>query len=457
MSYSSFAIAWHVTYAAAVMLSYAIFKRALPFIFMIGVCLPFTYYGVLTFQSWKTFAIASLPFLLLTVDSTTIRFLPRALLCWIGCTAVIFWLLPPSSLEDTHSAVQRVFGNTAIAITSYLAAAESGARLSRWRSNEATILIARFSKYALFLVLSLAGYAILQQGLYYATGYTQAIPTTNQLMRTAFTTVGSTGVYRSSGIYVEPKLLADQLNIGLLLVALFYPRSRAKWWICTYICLGIVFTWSTSGIIGTAVILLWAMPWIDASKGRRVLTYTIISALIIVAMVAGSGVMVGTENSGTFSLGVAFRERTIDRLYSDRFEVDFLISWFDVARVNAILTGAGFSAYNYAIASATGEVDMFTNSGLIRMFVETGVIGVVLYMLWLYQLSTRIRRERNDFVRRSLKACIAAGVYSLVVDSVAPLVFIAILQMAAEVPGSRHVALAREVCPNKSHHESVPV
>lgn len=418
MSYSDIAILWQITLGAAILLSLAVAPKLIPFLLVFALLLPFNFWTEFTLSSYKTYAsVVSLtvplirkdqgtavvpkPFLAAVIVSGSLWFLQR----WLGVVKAIDARMP-----------LKIVAGTAVLFFIYCAAPYV------FRITLPTCH--KVLRVAVIGTLALAIYAIIQQGLHYTIGFNQPVAYSNERLDLAIAASQFGGLYRSAGIFVEPKVLADELVFGILCAYLYRGRKMLSIPFAAAVCsAGILCTLSTGGIVALALLLSLGTAYVDLRRLGGPLAVAGILALSWFAIA-----VFGRSSSGGFldSSIAAIQDRTLARLSSDTSEQDQLRASLHGARVMEILFGSGYGTYTFEVQRGSGTEGAFTNIGAIRMVVETGLVGVASWVGWIIHLVRLQRRVQSARAVRAIRVLIVAACYALIIDTIAPVFFVGV-------------------------------
>ena len=203
--------------------------------------------------------------------------------------------------------------------------------------------------------------------------------------------VNGTSVYRPNALTGDPNHLAIMLDVPLLVLAPLYLRLERghRLRVSLALLLGFLLvvelsTLSRSGLLGLAVgVLILAVPY------RR---YLLSRALL--APLAGVGVLVAYllwSRHHFFTTVLRSRVDTGGRSTSAHFAVyDFVPQVLH----SHPLFGLGLNNFSVYYEFATGKTNWGPHSFLVALVVETGVVGTVLFALFLRFLFKRLRETR---------------------------------------------------------------
>ena len=288
-----------------------------------------------------------------------------------------------------------------------------GARLLR--TQQSLVDVARIY---LGSSLLLAAIGYLQMGIWYATGenplpiaYFDTLVTgkADQYRSGAFPLEDIT-VFRMNSLGGEPKHLGQALVVAFLILTMgFNVRLKpiasmfaAK---ATFLLVAIFLTQSTSAFMLLVAGLLGIFAFgSGALKGLRVARVLAIAAAIALA---GSAIVTYWLNLPVAELIAA---RTSERFYASEYDYGFLDD-FDAAVVSylsghwiSLLFGVGLGnvhlfADSYLaprVAAFAGGTSFVAKMGLLRIVSETGLIGAVLFLLFVFRLCVAaLQQERN--------------------------------------------------------------
>lgn len=215
---------------------------------------------------------------------------------------------------------------------------------------------------------------------------------------------GSEVVYRMNSLGGEPKNLAQNLAFGILvsvlmLVARGGRRRSNGVWILLFLLVSMLATFSTSGIFLTGIYMLVGIVVYRSAPGlSNMASGQAASYLLIIMVLAGAFTVFQAVyfDSGQQGLNV-LEERTVDRANLEDF--DAAVLRFLVNEPGNSLLGVGLGNVHlyatdyldaYARAYAQGQI-FVAKSGLLRIVSETGLVGLMLFLMATVFLLRRLR------------------------------------------------------------------
>src|SRR5262249_28552265 len=219
-----------------------------------------------------------------------------------------------------------------------------------------------------------------------------------------------TTIVRMNALGGEPKGLGTGLAVGLVLIqaalstgAIGLSRRVVVTWL--FLFASMLATFSTSGLV------LWALgSLVSIMTGARTQSGILRGAVVLVCLPLLAAIVVGTAvGSLGASKGVDWwevaMERTVERDYIEDF--DEAVGAFLIDHPTTAIWGVGLGNIHlyaedylpgYASAYASGTA--FTaKSGALRLVSELGLIGLLLFLLWLVLQI----RSASRFVRQVVR------------------------------------------------------
>jgi len=203
--------------------------------------------------------------------------------------------------------------------------------------------------------------------------------------------VNGASVYRPNALTGDPNHLGIMLDVPLLVLTPVYLRlergHRLRWPLgltLGFLLLVLIATLSRSGALGLIVgVLVLAIPY------RRFLwSKALLAPLALVAVVLA---YVVHSRSHFFSVVIASRLQTGGSSTSAHFAVyDFIPQ---VLHTNPLL-GLGLNTFSVYYAFVTGKTNWGPHSYWVALIVETGLVGALLFLVFLRYVFLRLRAAR---------------------------------------------------------------
>jgi O-antigen ligase len=247
-------------------------------------------------------------------------------------------------------------------------------------------------------------YGIVQLGVAQATGANLDAAVLSPITRGAsqiniYGAVEGANVYRPNGITGDPNHLAIELLVPLLILLPIYLRlekgSRLRWPLMLTLMLLFVVelaTFSRSGLLGLFFgLLVLAVPYRHLFLRPRFLVP--LGAIFLVV-----GVIV-SQRAGFFETVLRTRVDTSGRGTSTHFVVYEFIP--DVLSQHPLF-GLGLNNFSVYYEFVTGRNNFGPHSFYVALFVESGLVGALLFLAFLGYLFVRLARGRE--IGRALSA-----------------------------------------------------
>jgi hypothetical protein len=202
--------------------------------------------------------------------------------------------------------------------------------------------------------------------------------------------VGGSSVYRPNALTGDPNHLGVMLIVPLLVLLPVYlrmPRSRLKTWLAIalgFMLIVLLSTLSRSGLLGLGVgLLVLALPY------RRFLR----SRALLVPLGCVGLVLAYVLYSRWHYFSVVFRSRiqTGGASSSAHFAVYHFIP--QVIHSNPLL-GLGLNTFSVYYEFVTGKTNWGPHSFWVALIVETGLVGLLLFCIFLRYVYMRLRAAR---------------------------------------------------------------
>jgi hypothetical protein len=419
--YKEFAIAWHVCYGFTVFFAHLFRRQWLPYLLIVGLYLPASLWWLGTLQSWKTFALASVVFLPRLLWERSATLLPFSFFVAIALSLASIAIEPVSDSQSMYEAgiAVKVLGGAAFFIAFYASIPIAFAASGQPRQ------LFQILRFAAGGGLVLALYSIAQQVLHATIGFVQPIAYSNERFGFGAAKVGGTLLYRSAGLFVEPKTLCTQLALAAFAVNMLPWSLRNRIAAFGILLAGSLATMSTGGMVGLVALGLVLLPLVHLRSSLRALQRhldVVLLVLLLCGLALGYSIV---HEPGSIERAVwgAVTERGIDRLQSDGREQNLLANWWQSSNGLHKIFGSGYAAYVFAVQD-TANGYYITNSGGIRMLVETGLVGVIAWLTWALHYLRRSSRCRTPFECNLNRTVFAACLYATIADSHNAAVFI---------------------------------
>ena len=213
---------------------------------------------------------------------------------------------------------------------------------------------------------------------------------------------GETLVLRLYAFAGEPKVLAVFLLPALFMVLASLTSGKAghrswwsRWWVLAVIGVTFVFAFSTAALIAFAVGLV-LLGRVIALRGTGPLIAFAAVVLILAGAVQGASRLAGLEtrtDSGDLRTGMAgvLYGRVIGRLYESGdslYEVQALEYLFK-QKPEALFAGLGPGMYVFHLGGTWEKGINPIDSGWVVLFMDLGILGVVLFLVWFYRVWSR--------------------------------------------------------------------
>ena len=219
--------------------------------------------------------------------------------------------------------------------------------------------------------------------------------------------INGSDVYRPNALTGDPNHLGIMLIVPLLVLTPLYlrmePTHRLRRKLGALLAILIVVeiaTLSRSGVLGIAVgVLVLLLPYRGYLRSRA-LIYPLLGALGVVAVVIGT-------RFHYFLVVIKSRVQTGHASQSAHFQVyDFIPQ---ILHSHPLL-GLGLNNFSLYYQAATGKTNWGPHSFYVSLIVETGLVGTVLFALFLFwvfvrlkvarELGNRLGRAGNPLARR---------------------------------------------------------
>ncbi|HEY2541590.1 MAG TPA: O-antigen ligase family protein [Gaiellaceae bacterium] len=203
--------------------------------------------------------------------------------------------------------------------------------------------------------------------------------------------VNGASVYRPNALTGDPNHLGIMLDVPILALTPLYLRlergHRLRWPLgltLGFLLLVLLATLSRSGALGLIVgLLILAIPYRRFLWSRALLVPLALVALVL-AYVANS-------RRHFFSVVIASRLQTGGKSTSAHFAVyDFVPQ---VLHTNPLL-GLGLNTFSVYYEFVTGKTNWGPHSYLVALVVETGLVGALLFVVFLRYVFLRLRAAR---------------------------------------------------------------
>jgi O-antigen ligase len=204
--------------------------------------------------------------------------------------------------------------------------------------------------------------------------------------------VNGQSIYRPNALTGDPNHLGVMLDIPLLMLTPVYLRlpssHRLKWplaAVLAFLLLVLFATLSRSGLLGLAVgVLILALPYRRFARSRALLLPLAGLALVLAVVVY--------TRLHYFSVVIRSRIQTGGSSTSAHFAVyDFIPQ---VVHLHPLL-GLGLNTFSVYYEFVTGKTNWGPHSFWVALIVETGLIGLTLYVVFLRYVFLRLLAARR--------------------------------------------------------------
>ena len=214
-----------------------------------------------------------------------------------------------------------------------------------------------------------------------------------------FGAVEGAGIYRPNGLTGDPNHLGIELLVPLLVLLPIYLRLERGHRLRVPLALGLMFgfvmelaTLSRSGLLGLACgMLILLIPY-----RRRLLSAQFVVPLLGVVLVL---FVIVERRSSFFSKVLETRLQTSGRGTDTHFLVYSFIP--DVLRQHPLL-GLGYNNFSVYYEFVTGRTNFGPHSFYVATFVESGLIGALLFAVFVFYMFMRLSLTRR--IGRALAA-----------------------------------------------------
>ncbi len=210
----------------------------------------------------------------------------------------------------------------------------------------------------------------------------------------------------------EPKTLSVFLLPALFMVLASFATGNAgrrpwwsRWWALAIIGVAFVFAFSTAALIAFAVGLVF-LGRVVALRGMGALIAFAAGVLILAGAVLGASRLAGLKtrtDSGQLRTGMTevLYGRVIGRLFEtgdSLYEVRALEYMFK-QKPKALFAGLGPGMYVFHFGETWAKGVNWIDSGWVALFMDLGILGTVLLLVWLYHVWSRsvasVRHHRS--------------------------------------------------------------
>jgi hypothetical protein len=225
---------------------------------------------------------------------------------------------------------------------------------------------------------------------------------------------GQANVYRLTGFSEDPNHLGVMAALPLLLLTALVVGARAGWaarhrWLlaalAAILLVAVLLTQSRSGLLGIAIGALMLIAWYR----RRFFNAPVIAALVVIA--AGGLVLASTRTAQLEQL-LASRVSTSDR--SSQAHVEFYGLIVPVLQESPLF-GIGVNNFAVYYQFQTGRADFGPHSFYVATLTEMGIVGAVVWALFLVWVASRLRvllragRARSQIDGDAMLSAVARG------------------------------------------------
>jgi len=202
--------------------------------------------------------------------------------------------------------------------------------------------------------------------------------------------VGGTSVYRPNALTGDPNHLGIMLIMPLLMLTPVYlrmPRSRLKTWLAValgFMLVILLATLSRSGVLGLGVgLLVLAVPYRRFLRSRALLVPLGVVAVLLAYVIY--------RRWHYFSVVLRSRVQTGGASSSAHFAVyDFIPQIVH----SHPLFGLGLNTFSVYYEFVTGKTNWGPHSFWVALIVETGLVGLLLFVVFLRYVYVRLRAAR---------------------------------------------------------------
>jgi O-antigen ligase len=203
--------------------------------------------------------------------------------------------------------------------------------------------------------------------------------------------VGGQSVYRPNALTGDPNHLGIMLDLPLLILLPLYlrlerghPWKRRLAWVLGFMLLIELSTLSRSGLLGLGVGLLVLVAPYRRFAWSRTLLYPVAVVAVVLAYVL-------YRRWDYFSVVLRSRVQTGGASSSAHFAVyDFIPQ---IVHSHPLL-GLGLNTFSVYYAFVTGKTNWGPHSFWVALIVETGLVGLVLFVVFLRYVYVRLRAAR---------------------------------------------------------------
>ncbi len=210
---------------------------------------------------------------------------------------------------------------------------------------------------------------------------------------------GENVVQRLYALAGEPKTLSAFLLPALFMLLASLSSGNAgrrpwwsSWWILAVISVTFVFTFSTAALISFAVGLVF-LGRVITLRGTGALIPFALFVLILVAAVQGASRLTKLEtqnDSGEIQTGMVevLYERVIGRLFESDESIHEVraLNYLFKQKPEALFAGLGPGMYVFHLGGTWDKGVDPIDSGWVVLFMDLGILGVVLFLVWLYRV-----------------------------------------------------------------------
>ncbi|HET7573254.1 MAG TPA: O-antigen ligase family protein [Gaiellaceae bacterium] len=204
--------------------------------------------------------------------------------------------------------------------------------------------------------------------------------------------INGRNIYRPNALTGDPNHLGVMLLVPLLCLTPLYlrmpRRHRLKWWLAgtlAFLLLVELATLSRSGLLGLGVgVLVLALPYRRFVWSRALLAPLVALAAVLAAIVY--------QRRHFFSVVLHSRIQTGGRSTSAHFAVyDFIPQ---VLHMHPLL-GLGLNNFSVYYEFVTGKGNFGAHSYWVALIVETGLVGLLVYLVFVRYLFVRLTAARR--------------------------------------------------------------
>ena len=201
---------------------------------------------------------------------------------------------------------------------------------------------------------------------------------------------GQTDVYRLTGFSEDPNHLGVMAALPLLFLTALVVGARGgwaarnRWWLAAMagiLLVAVLLTQSRSGLLGIGVGALMLLAWYR----RRFFNAPVIVALVVLA---AGGLYLASTRTAQLEQLIASRTSTGDR--SSQAHVEFYGLIVPVLEESPLF-GIGINNFAVYYEFQTGRADFGPHSFYVATLTEMGIVGALVWALFLLWVASRVR------------------------------------------------------------------